>query len=152
MKKKKIKNIKVTEIKFSNRLIPQVESRFSPFCSGDDIRAEDLPNEVNKHIWEELKKGRSIVPVKITIQVNTTGMNIADDVADEVLAVARRTLKSVEYTNEADRGAINYNYGLLTGSKPYMFTMKVSPLSVIEALTSGYPYSVCVIGFLIRAN
>ena len=79
-------------------------------------------------------------------------MNIADDVADEVLAVARRTLKSVEYTNEADRGAINYNYGLLTGSKPYMFTMKVSPLSVIEALTSGYPYSVCVIGFLIRAN
>lgn len=147
-----MKNIKVTEIKFMQNLLPRTEDRYEPFCSSQDIRAVDLPDEVNKNIWEELKKGRSVIPVKITIQVNTTGMNIADDVADEVLAVARRTLKSVEYTNEADRGAINYNYGLLTGSKPYMFTMKVSPLSVIEALTSGYPYSVCVIGFLTRAN
>ena len=147
-----MKNIKVTEIKFMQRLIPQVESRFSPFCSGDDIRAEDLPDEVNKNIWEELKKGRSVIPVKITIQVDITGMNIADDVADAVMAVARRTLKSVEYVNEADRGAINYNYCLLTSSKPYVFSMKVSPLSVIEALTSGYPYNVNVIGFLTRAN
>ena len=147
-----MKNIKVTEIKFMQNLLPRTEDRYEPFCSSQDIRAVDLPDEVNKNIWEELKKGRSVIPVKITIQVNTTGMNIADDVADEVLAVARRTLKSVEYTNEADRGAINYNYGLLTGSKPYMFTMKVNPLSVIEALTSGYPYSVCVIGFLTRAN
>ena len=147
-----MKNIKVTEIKFMQRLIPQVENRLSPFCSGNDIRAEDLPDEVNKNIWEELKKGRSIVPVEITIQVNITGMNVADDVADDVLVMARRTLRSVEYVNEADRGAINYNYGLLTGGKPYMFTMKVSPLSVIEALTSGYPYNVRVIGFLTRAN
>ena len=134
-------NIKVIEIKF-----------MQPFCSGDDIRAEDLPDEVNKHIWEELKKGRSIVPVKIIIQVNTTSMNIADDVADEVLAVARRTLKSVEYVNEADRGAINYNYGLLTSNKPYVFALKENPLSVIEALTSGYPYNVKVIGFITRAG
>lgn len=145
-----MKNIKVTEIKFLRGLIPQVESRLSPFCSGDDIRAEDLPDEVNKNIWEELKKGRSVIPVKITIQINITGMNIADDVADEVVAVARRTLKSVEYVNEADRGAINS--GRLTGSKPYIFSMKVNPLSVIEALTSGYPYNVRVIGFLTRAN
>ena len=145
-----MKNIKVTEIKFMQSLLARTESRFVPFCSGDDIRAEDLPDEVNKHIWEELKKGRSIVPVKITIQVNTTGMNIAYDVTDEVLAVARRALKSVEYVNEADRGAINYS--LLAGSKPYMLSMKVSPLSVIEALTSGYPYNVRVIGFLTRAN
>ena len=147
-----MKNIKVTEIKFMQRLIPQVESRFSPFCSSDDIRAEDLPDEVNKNIFGELKKGHSIVPVKVTIQVDINGMNIADDVADEVMAVARRTLKSIEYTSEADRGAINYSYGLLTGYKPYMFSMKVSPLSVIEALTSGYPYNVRVIGFLTRAN
>lgn len=145
-------NIKVTEVKFMQSLLPRTESRFSPFCSGDDIRAEDLPDEVNKHIWEELKKGRSIVPVKVTIQVDINGMNIADDVADEVMAVARRTLKSIEYTSEADRGAINYSYGLLTGYKPYMFSMKVNPLSVIEALTSGYPYNVRVIGFLTRAN
>ena len=145
-----MKNIKVTEIKFMQRLIPQVESRLSPFCSGDDIRAEDLPDEVNKNILEAFKKGRSIVPVKITIQVDITGFNIADDVADEVLAVARRALKAVEYNSESDRGAINYNYGLLTGSKPYMLSMKVGPLSVIEALTSGYPYNVKVIGFLTR--
>lgn len=145
-------NIKVTEIKFLQRLIPQVESRFSPFCSGDDIRAEDLPDEVNKNIWEELKKGHSIVPIKITVQVSITDRNITDDVADEVLAVARRTLKSIEYVNKEDRGAINYNYGLLTGGKPYVFSMKVSPLSVIEALTSGYPYHVRVIGFLTRAR
>ena len=145
-----MKNIKVTEIKFMPSLLARTESRFVPFCSVDDIRAEDLPDEVNKHIWEAIMKGRSIVPVKITIQVNTTGMNIADDVADEVLAVARRALKSVEYVNEADRGAINS--GRLTGSKPYMFSMKVNPLSVIEALTSGYPYNVRVIGFLTRAN
>ena len=143
-----MKNIKVTEIKFMQRLIPQVESRLSPFCSGDDIRAEDLPDEVNKNILEAFKKGRSIVPVKITIQVDITGFNIADDVADEVLAVARRTLKSVEYVNEADRGAINSD--LLTSNRPYVFPMKVSPLSVIEALTSGYPYNVKVIGFLTR--
>ena len=79
-------------------------------------------------------------------------MNIADDVADEVLAVARRTLKSIEYANEADLGAINYKFGLLTDSKPYMLPVRVSPLSVIEALTSGYPYNVRVIGFLTRAN
>ena len=145
-------NIKVTEIKFMQSLLARTESRFVPFCSSDDIRAEDLPDEVNKNIWEELKKGHSIVPIKITIQVNITGMNIADDVTDEVLAVARRTLKSIEYVNKADRGAINYNYGLLTGGKPYVFSMKVSPLSVIEALTSGYPYNVRVIGFLTRAN
>ena len=148
----KLNNIKVVGIEFMNRLLPRTENRFIPFCSSQDIRAEDLPDEVNKHIWEELKKGRSIVPVKITIRVDITGMNIADDVADEVLSVARRTLKSVEYVNEADRGAINYNYGLLTGSKPYMFSTKVSPLSVIEALTSGRPYSVYVIGFLTRNN
>ena len=148
----KLNNIKVVEIKFMNHLIPRTECRYEPFCSSQDIRAAELPDEVNKNIWEELKKGHSIVPIKITIQVNITGMNIVDDVADEVLAVARRTLKSVEFTNKADRGAINYNYGLLTGSKPYMLTMKVSPLSVIEALTSGYPYNVRVIGFLTRAN
>lgn len=143
-------NIKVTEIKFMQSLLARTESRFVPFCSSDDIRAEDLPDEVNKNIWEELKKGRSIVPIKITVQVDITGMNITDDVADEVIAVARRALKSVEYVNEADRGAINYNYGLLTGSKPYVFSMKVSPLSVIEALTSGYPYNVKIVGFLTR--
>lgn len=147
-----MKNIKVTEVKFMQSLLPRTENRFTPFCSSQDIRAEEIPDEVNKNIWEELKKGRRIVPVKITIQVDITGMNIADDVADEVMAVARRTLKSIEYTSEADRGAINYNYGLLTGGKPYMFSMKVSPLSVIEALTSGYPYNVSVIGFLTRAN
>ena len=142
-------NIKVTEMKFMDRLLPQ-ENRFLPFCSSQDIRAEDLPDEVNKNIWEELKKGHSIVPVKIAIQVNITGMNIADDIADEVLAVARRALKSVEFMNEADRGAINS--GDLLGNKPYVFSMKVSPLSVIEAFTSGYPYNVKVIGFLTRAN
>ena len=142
-------NIKVTEMKFMDRLLPQ-ENRFLPFCSSQDIRAEDLPDEVNKNIWEELKKGHSIVPVKIAIQVNITGMNIADDIADEVLAVARRALKSVEFMNEADRGAINS--GDLLGNKPYVFSMKVSPLSVIEAFTSGDPYNVKVIGFLTRAN
>ena len=76
-------------------------------------------------------------------------MNIADD-ADEVLAVARRALKSVEYMNVTDRGAINSGWPL--DSKPYVFTKKVSPLSVIEAITSGYPYNVRVIGFLTRAN
>lgn len=145
-------NIKVTEVKFMQSLLPRTENRYEPFCSSQDIRAEDLPDEVNKNIFEELKKGHSIVPVKVTIQVDINGMNIADDVADEVMAVARRTLKSIEYTSEADRGAINYSYGLLTGYKPYMFSMKVSPLSVIEALTSGYPYNVRVIGFLTRAN
>ena len=145
-----MKNIKVTEMKFMQRLI-QTEKRFSPFYSSQDIRAEDLPDEVNKNIWEELKKGHSIVPVRITMQVNITGMNtITDDIADEVLAVARRTIKSIEYLNETDRGAINS--GCLTGNKPYVFSMKVSPLSVIEALTSGYPYNVRVIGFLTRAN
>lgn len=142
-------NIKVTEVKFMNRLLPQ-ENRFLPFCSSQDIRAEDLPDEVNKNIWEELKKGHSIVPVKIAIQVDITGMNIGDDIADEVLAVARRTIKSIENLSETDRGAINS--GDLLGNKPYVFSMKVSPLSVIEALTSGYPYNVKVIGFLTRAN
>ena len=142
-------NINVTEIKFMNKLIARTESRFVPFMSSDDIRAEDLPDEVNKNIWEELKKGNSIVPVKITIQVvNTTG---GMDISDEVLAVARRTLKAIEYVNkETDHGAINY--GPLTGRKPYVFSMKVSPLSVIEALSTGYPYNVKVIGFLTRAN
>ena len=143
-------NINVTEIKFMNKLIARTESRFVPFMSSDDIRSEDLPDQINKNIWEELKKGNSIVPVKITIQVvNTTG---GMDISDEVLAVARRTLKAIEYVNKADRGAINYNYGLLTGRKPYVFSMKVSPLSVIEALSTGYPYNVKVIGFLTRAN
>ena len=142
-------NIKVTEVKFMNRLLPQ-ENRFLPFCSSQDIRAEDLPDEVNKNIWEELKKGHSIVPVKIAIQVDITGMNIGDDIADEVLVVARRTIKSIEYLSETDRGAINS--GDLLGNKPYVFSVKVSPLSVIEALTSGYPYNVKVIGFLTRAN
>ena len=141
-------NIKVTEIRFTQRLLPRTENRFVPFCSSDDIRAEDLPDEVNKNIWEELKKGRNIVPVKITIQVNTTGMNIADDVADEVMAAARRSLKSIEYLNESDRGAINA--GWFTGNKPYVFPVKASPLSVIEALTSGHSYNVKIIGFLTR--
>lgn len=144
-----MKNIKVTEMKFMQRLL-QTEKRFSPFYSSQGICADDLPDSVNKNIWEELKKGRNIVPVMITIQVNITGMHISDDVADEVLAVARRTIKSIEYLNETDRGAINS--GDLLGNKPYVFTIKVSPLSVIEAITSGYPYNVRVIGFLTRAN
>lgn len=77
-------------------------------------------------------------------------MDITDDVADEVLAVSRRALKSIEYLNKTDRGAIYCRWP--TGDKPYVFTVKVSPLSVIEALTSGYPYNVKVIGFLTRAN
>lgn len=144
-----MKNIKVTEMKFMQRLL-QTEKRFSPFYSSQGICADDLPDSVNKNIWEELKKGRNIVPVMITIQVNITSFSIAEDIADEVLAVARRTIKSIEYLNETDRGAINS--GDLLGNKPYVFTVKVSPLSVIEALTSGYPYNVRVIGFLTRAN
>lgn len=143
-------NIEVTKIEFLGHLLPRVDCSFTPFCSTPDVRTDDLPVEINHRIWEELKRGRDVIPVKMTINVNITGMNIADDVADEVMAVARRTLKSVEYVSEADRGAINS--GLLTGNKPYMFAVKVSPLSVIEALTSGYPYHVRVIGFLTRAN
>lgn len=143
-------NIKVTKIELMQRLLPRAENRFSPVYPTRDICADDLPDEVNKNIWEEINKGRSIIPVMFTIQVDVTGMGIADDVADEVMAVARRTLKSIEYSSEADRGAI-YS-GRLTGNKPYVFAVKVSPLSVIEALTSGYPYHVRVIGFLTRAN
>ena len=145
-----MKNIKVTNIEFLGYLLPNVDSPFSPFCSTPDVSSNELPSEINKKIWEELKRGRDVIPVKMTINVNITGMNIADDVADEVLAVARRTLKSVEYLNEADRGAIHYGWPI--GDKPYVFTVKVSPLSVIEAITSGYPYNVKVIGFLTRAN
>ena len=143
-------NIKVTEMKFLQRLMPRTESRFSPFYPMQGICAEDLPDAVNKNIWEEFKKGHSIVPIRITIQVNITNLNIADDVADEVLAVARRAMKSVEFMNEADRGAINS--GDLLGNKPYVVSVRVCPLSVFEALTSGYPYNVRVIGFLTRAN
>lgn len=142
-------NIKVTEVKFMNKLLPQ-ENQFLPFCSSQDVRAEDLPDEVNKKIWREIKKGHDIVPVRFTIQIDINSANIADDVADEVLAVARRALKSIEYLNKTDRGAINS--GDPIGDKPFVFTMKVNPLSVIEALTSGYPYNVRVTGFLTRAN
>ena len=144
-----MKNIKVTKIEFMQSLLPRTENRFVPFFS-HDICAEDLPEEVNKNIWEELKKGRNIIPVMITVRVDITGMNIADDVAYEVVEAARRSLKSVEYLGESDRGAINA--GWFTGNKPYMFPMKVSPLNIIEALTSGCPYNVRVIGFLTRAN
>ena len=142
-------NIKVTEIEFRLSLLPRTENRFVPFFS-HDICAEDLPEEINKNIWEELKRGRDVIPVKMTINVNITGMNIADDIADEVMEVARRALKSVVYLNEADRGTINS--GLLTGDEPFVLDVKANPLSVIEAITSGCSYNVKVIGFLIRAN
>lgn len=143
-------NIKVTAIKFMSQLLPRTENRFSPFESSQDVRADDLPDWVNKNIWEEFKKGRLVIPVMMTIQVDITRINIADDVADEVLAVARRALKLVEYMNVTDRGVINSGWPL--DIKPYVFTKKVNPLSVIEALTSGYPYNVNVIGFLTRAK
>lgn len=142
-------NIKVTKIEFLGYLIPRSECRYSPFCSTPDVCAEDLPSEINQKIWEEFKKGRDVIPVKMTLKV-TLSKDITNDVADKVLVVARRALKSVEYINESDRGAINS--GWLTGNNPYVFSIKVSPLSVIEALTSGCPYNVRVIGFLTRAN
>ena len=141
-------NIKVTKIEFLGYLLPRVDSPFSPFCSTPDVSSNELPGEINKKIWEELKRGRDVIPVKMTINVNITGMNIADDVADEVMVVARRTLKSVEYASGADRGAVTPDSPWY--KKPYVFAVKVSPLSVINALTSGYPYNVNIIGFLTR--
>lgn len=142
-------NVKVTKIEFLGGLLPRSECRYSPFCSTQDVCADDLPSEMNQKIWEELNKGRDVVPVKMTINVNITGMNIADDVADEVMAAARRTLKSVEYLSGADRGAVTPDSPWYK-KQPYVFAVKASPLSVIEALTTGHSYNVKIIGFLTR--
>ena len=142
-------NIKVTNIEFLGCLLPNSGCSVTPFCSTSYVCSDDLPDEVNKNIWEEINKGRSVIPVMLTVQVSITDRNITDDVADEVMSVARRALKSVEYVNEADRGAISA-CRLAGNDKPFISVVKVSPLSVIEALTSGYPYHVRVIGFLTR--
>lgn len=141
-------NIKVTNIEFLGYLLPNVDRPFSPFCSTPDVSSNELPGEINKKIWEELKRGRDVIPVKMTVNVSITDRNIADDVADEVMSVARRTLKSIEYISGADRGAVTSDSPWY--KKPYVFAVKVSPLSVIEALTSGHPYNVKIIGFLTR--
>lgn len=145
----KLNNIKVMEIKFMNHLIPHTECRYEPFYSSNDIRAVDLPDCVNNKIWEEFKRGRDVVPVKITIQVTLTN-EYTNDITGKIMMVARHALKTVEYISESDRGAVNPDsqwYG-----SPYMFAMKVDPCSVLHAVAHGHPYSVCVIGFITRAK
>ena len=145
----KLNNIEVVEIKFMDRLLPRTEYRYEPFCSSQDIRAVDLPDCVNNKIWCELKNGRDVVPVKMTIRVTLTN-EYTNNITDKIMMVARRTLKAVEYISETDRGAINPDSQWY--KSPYVFAMKVDPCSVLHAVTRGYPYSVCVIGFLTRAN
>ena len=142
-------NIKVTEIKFINKLIPHIEDRYEPFYSSNDIRGVDLPDCVNNKIWWEFKKGRDVVPVKMTIQVTLTNED-TNDITGKIMTAARRALKAVEYISESDRGAVNP--GSQWYESPYVFAVKVDPCNVLHAVTRGHPYSVCVIGFLTRAN
>lgn len=143
-------NIKVTKIEYIGNLLPRIEYKYAPFCSVQDVCADDLPSEINQKIWEEFKKDHVVVPVKMTINVSLNGTNITDDVGDEVMAVARRALKAIEYINVSDRGAVNYDSPLY--KTPYVFAVKVNPLSVIEALMSGCSYNIKVIGFLTRVK
>ena len=144
----KLNNIKVVEIKFMNHLIPHTECRYEPFYS-TDIKAADLPDCVNNKIWEEFKRDRDVVPVRVTIQVTFTNVH-TNDITDKIMTVARQALKAVEYISESDRGAVNPD-SQLYGS-PYVFAMKVDPCRVLNTVAHGYPYSVCIIGFITRAK
>lgn len=142
-------NVKVTRIEFLCGLLPRIECGYAPFCSTPDVCPDDLPSEVNKDILEAFKKGLDVVPVKVTINVSMPKEN-TENLADEVMSAARRALKSVEYINGTDRGAVNPDsHGV---KKPYMFTVKEDPCRIIYAITCGHSFSVKVIGFLTRAN
>ena len=142
-------NVKVTRIEFLCGLLPRMECGYAPFCSTPDVCPDDLPFEVNKDILEAFKKGLDVVPVKVTINVSMPKEN-TENLADEVMSAARRALKSVEYINGTDRGAVNPDSQGV--KKPYMFAVKADPCRIIYAITCGHSCSVKVIGFLTRAN
>ena len=142
-------NIKVTKIEFLSRLLLTKECSNEQFYATPDVCAGDLPYEVNQKILESIKKGYDVVPVKMTLKVTLT-KETTNDITEEVIETARRLLKSVEYLNEADRGAINPDSRLY--NKPYVFAVKLDPCSVLYAITHGDQFSVKMIGFLVRAN
>ena len=142
-------NIKVTKVEFLSRLLPTNGCSSETFYSIPDVCADDLPYGVNQKILESFKKGYDVVPVRVTLMV-TLPKETENDITEEVIEVARRVLKSVEYLNEADRGMINPDSQLY--KKPYMYTVKLDPCSVLYAITCGHSFSVKVIGFLTRAK
>ena len=140
-------NVKVTKIEFLSRLLPT--SSNEQFYPTPDVCAGDLPYEVNQKISEAIKKGHDVVPVKVTLKV-TLPKETTNDITEEVIGTARRILKSLEYLNETDHGAISPDSQLY--NKPYMFAVKLDPCSVLYAITHGDQFSVKMIGFLVRAN
>lgn len=143
-----MKNIIVSEIEFMDPLYPLVDDRNRPFIGTSLVSPYSLPHEVIVMIRNEMIKGRSVVPVKITIKVMS--LEGVKNITEEISTLVRRTLKAIEYVHSEDRGAIGSRdawFGDL-----YIHRVLENPCTLLKAISNGQPVELAVVGFLTRVK
>ena len=143
-----MKGIIVREIEFKDPLTPLNEDDKMPFTTTSLVSAQDLPCGIIDMIRKEFDNDRMVIPVKITIEVGA--LDGSKNVTDEVMKLARRTLKAVEFTDKNDRGAIG-SCGKWCEA-PYMMRIPKDPCEVLRRVMYGWSTDIEVIGFLTRAK
>lgn len=138
----------VKGVEFKDPLTPLNEDGKVPFVTTSLVSAQDLPFGIIDMIRKEFDKNKMVIPVKITIEVGC--FDGGKNVTDEVMKLARRTLKAVEYTHDNDRGSIG-SCGKLCEA-PYMMRLPKDPCEVLRNVMYRWPVDVTVIGFLTRAK
>lgn len=143
-----MKGIIVREIEFNDPLTPLNEDGKVPFTTTSLVSALDLPCGIIDIIRKEFDNDRMVIPVKITIEVGA--LDGSKNVTDEVMKLARRTLKAVEFTDKNDRGAIG-SCGEWCEA-PYMMRLPKDPCEVLRNVMYRWSVDVTVIGFLTRVK